>query len=116
MLTTILAYLIISLYFVIDHYVRQGDQAKSLSRGQYDRGSTVLIGIAFAISGLGMLASPGLDFEKIGLIPDVWLVGWIGISIMGSGLLLRLWANRTLGAFYTRTFPANASFINRILA
>lgn len=103
MLTTLLAYLVVGLYFVIDTCARQGDEARSLARGQHDRGSTGLVGAAFAISGLTLLAAPVLNHVQAGRLPFAMWAGWTGIVVMGASLLLRLWANRTLGAFYTRT-------------
>jgi protein-S-isoprenylcysteine O-methyltransferase Ste14 len=103
MLTILLAYFIIGLYFVIDNCARQSNQAKSLERGQYDRRSTVLVSVAFAISALALLAAPFLNRFHIGYFPLAVWMGWIGVIVMGFSLLLRWWANRTLGAFYTRT-------------
>ncbi len=103
MFTTLLAYLVVGLYFVIDTCARQGDQARSLSCGQCDHGSTVLLSVAFGISALALLLAPALNHLQIGYFPFAAWVQWIGVVVMSIGLLLRLWANRTLGAFYTRT-------------
>lgn len=103
MLTTLSAYLMIGLFMLIDSRARQGKQAKSLERGQYDQKSTVLLAAAFAISALALLAAPLLSRFQIGRIPLAMEVGWIGVIVMGLSLLLRLWANKTLGVFYTRT-------------
>ncbi len=46
MFTTLLAYLLIGVFLFLDRHTRQGYQAKSLERGQYDRGSTTLITVA----------------------------------------------------------------------
>jgi hypothetical protein len=75
MLTTLLAYLAAGHYFVIDICARQGNQARSLVRGQYDRGSTVLIGAAFTISGLMLLAAPVLNDVQAGRFP---FGAWVG--------------------------------------
>jgi protein-S-isoprenylcysteine O-methyltransferase Ste14 len=94
---------LIGLFILIDSRARQGDQARSLERGQYDRGSTILLSVAFAISALALLAAPLLNHFHLGDFPLATWVGWMGVIIMGISLSLRLWANTTLGAFYTRT-------------
>jgi protein-S-isoprenylcysteine O-methyltransferase Ste14 len=103
LLTTLLAYLLLGLFIFIDNRARQGKQAKSLERGQYDQGSTSLLSVAFAISALALLSAPLLNYFHLGDFPLAMWVGWIGVVIMGISLLLRLWANMALGAFYTRT-------------
>jgi Isoprenylcysteine carboxyl methyltransferase (ICMT) family len=35
-------------------------------------------------------------------------VAWGGVALMGGGLVLRVWAARVLGAFYTRTLRTSA--------
>jgi protein-S-isoprenylcysteine O-methyltransferase Ste14 len=101
MFTTLIAYLELGAFIFIDRHARQGQQAKSLERGEYDRGSTTLVTIAFAISALALLAAPFLNVFRFGNLA-AW-TGWVGVIAMGFSLLLRLWANRTLGSFYTRT-------------
>ncbi len=103
MITTLLAYLMIGGFFLIDHYARQGSQARSLERGEYDRGSTTLVSAAFLVSALALLAAPFLNHFHEGCLPGWAGVGWVGVGLMGLSLLLRLWANTTLGGFYTRT-------------
>jgi protein-S-isoprenylcysteine O-methyltransferase Ste14 len=101
MFTTLSAYFGLGLFIFIDRHARQGHQAKSLERGEYDQGSTTLLTVAFAISALALLAAPLLNVFRFGSLA-IW-TSWIGIIAMSLSLLLRLWANRTLGAFYTRT-------------
>jgi protein-S-isoprenylcysteine O-methyltransferase Ste14 len=103
MVTTLLAYLLIGVFLYIDRHARQGPQARSLERGQYDRGSTPLVAIAFAVSVLALLAAPLLNQLQLGRFPPAMRAGWAGVVLMGLSLVLRVWANRTLGAFYTRT-------------
>jgi protein-S-isoprenylcysteine O-methyltransferase len=50
---------------------------------------------------LALLAAWLLHPFKIGSLP-AW-VGWFGLIVALCGVLLRWWANRALGAFYTRT-------------
>ncbi len=103
MLTTVLAYLLIGLFFVVESRLRIGHEAKSLDKKPSDRGSTNLLVVAFLLTGLGLLAAPVLNYYQIGRLTFSTFVGWIGIAISLCGLALRLWAYRTLGQFYTRT-------------
>jgi protein-S-isoprenylcysteine O-methyltransferase Ste14 len=100
-LTTILGYLVLAGFFLTESRIRTGQEAKSFERGQFDRRSTATIGIAYLISTLALIASWFLNKFKIGTLP-AW-VGWLGIIVALCGLLIRWWANRALGAFYTRT-------------
>ena len=100
-MTTILGYLILAGFFLTESQIRTGREAKSFERGQFDQRSTVYIGIAYLISMLALLVSWLLNKFKIGMLP-AW-IGWLGIVVALCGLLLRWWANRALGAFYTRT-------------
>src|SRR5262249_1165964 len=103
MLPTIVAYLLIGCFMVLQRAMRQGEQAKSLKPEQFDRGSTRLIGRAFILAILVMIAAPVSNAFQIGRVGK-GAVGWAGIGVMLGGLALRSWANRTLGRFYTSTF------------
>jgi protein-S-isoprenylcysteine O-methyltransferase Ste14 len=104
MLTTILAYVFILLYFVaIEGRMRQGEEAKSLQRGKHDLGSTHLLSLAIPITCLVLLFAPVLNHLQLGRVTSGSRLGWIGIIMMLGGLTLRAWAHKTLGAFYTRT-------------
>src|SRR5262249_29354442 len=81
----------------------QGEQAKSLRPEQYDRGSTRLIGQAFFVAIIALIAAPILNAFQIGRLGKATLIGWAGIALMLGGLGLRIWANQTLGKFYTST-------------
>lgn len=103
MLTTVLAYSLIVIFFVIERRMRIGQEAKSLERGPSDRGSTSLIGLALIVSVLALLGAPILGYLHIGTLPFSVIVGWLGISLGLLGLAVRVWAFKTLGQFYTRT-------------
>jgi protein-S-isoprenylcysteine O-methyltransferase Ste14 len=96
-----LAYGLIILFIVIERLLRRGQSAKTLKTQPQDRGSTLAIGISF---GWGMLVLVIAAFLH-GPIPGALssTLSWIGIGMMLLGLLLRIWAARTLGEFYTRT-------------
>src|SRR5229473_3604426 len=100
MLTTVLGYLVVMQFFYLDRS-RRGAEASSFEAGEFDRRSTLFIGIAYLISMLALLASWLFNGLNIGALA-AW-AGWLGLGIAVLGLLLRWWANRVLGAFYTRT-------------
>jgi protein-S-isoprenylcysteine O-methyltransferase Ste14 len=103
MLTTILAYLLIGLFFVIEGRTRKGQQAQSLDRGQFDQKSTAYIGIAYLVAGLGLLLAPVLNYFGIGPIAFPAYIGWVGLFVAVMGIAMRFWGNYVLGEFYTRT-------------
>jgi len=100
-LTTVLGYLILAGFFFTESRIRTGQEAKSFERGQFDQRSTAYIGIAYAISMFALVTSWLFNKFNIGTLP-AW-TGWLGLLVTLCGLLLRWWANRVLGAFYTRT-------------
>jgi protein-S-isoprenylcysteine O-methyltransferase Ste14 len=109
MLTTICAYLLIGIFFLgIEGRLRQGQEAKSLQAGQFDHGSTALIGVAVQTSFVTLLLAPVLNHLQIGQIRHGAFVGGFGLAIMMGGIALRYWAAKTLGEFYTRTLLLKA--------
>lgn len=100
-ITTLLGYFILIVFFYTEGRLRRGAEAKSFEEGQFDRRSTRFLGYAYSISLLVLLASWILNGIQLGGLPH-W-VGWLGVVIALGGLLMRAWANRILGAFYTRT-------------
>src|SRR5262249_24546636 len=83
-------------------------QAQSLDAGAADRNSTRLIGAALLASMLAMLLAPLLNRLRRGQNAIPTSLGWAGLGLMLSGIGLRTWANKTLGAFYTRTLRVTA--------
>jgi len=102
MLTTTLAYLLILLFSLLEGRLRKGQPAATFQAGQFDRQSTRRLGLAYTLAILGLLAAPLLNILSIGHILSI-LTTWIGLAILLAGIGLRVWANRFLGAFYTRT-------------
>lgn len=96
------AYSLIGCFFVVERLLRRGKAARSLEEGQADRGSTRAIGAAFGLALLAVIAAPLLNRINIGHIRHKPLA-WSGIVAMLAGLVLRVWALRVLGSFYTRT-------------
>lgn len=101
-MTTLCAYAIIAAFLVTEQRLRQGNAAKSRDTGPADRNSTRRVGEAFAVMFLLLLLAPILNVYGVGTIPIAWLA-WLGVILMVIGLGVRVSANRTLGAFYTRT-------------
>jgi protein-S-isoprenylcysteine O-methyltransferase Ste14 len=99
--TTLFGYVVLACFFFTEGRIRSGQDAKSFKAGQFDQNTTRFIGLAFSISILAMLASWLLNFFQIGVLSG-W-IGWLGILLALFGVFIRWWANRALGAFYTRT-------------
>jgi protein-S-isoprenylcysteine O-methyltransferase Ste14 len=101
-ITTVLAYLLIVSYFVMERSLRKGQQALNLNPGLSDAGSSKLLWLSGIISILLVMAAPALNHYQIGDINFV-TIGWLGLFLMLLGLAMRYWAAKILGKFYTRT-------------
>jgi protein-S-isoprenylcysteine O-methyltransferase Ste14 len=100
--TAILAYLLIGCYFVIERSLRKGEIALSLRVGAADHHSSTAIWVSGLAGIFLVLMAPILNTHHLGAWNSPY-VGWMGIFSMLVGLILRYWAARTLGVFYTRT-------------
>jgi len=89
-------------FFLIEHFIRKGKDTKSMSRTEFDKGSTTFISIVMGIAFIIVPLSPLLNSLKIGMFFSVW-VGAVGVVIGVLGLLIRYFAFSTLGRFFTRT-------------
>ena len=99
MFQIVLAYMLITGFFAIEIFLRQGTSARSLEATDSDKGSTRLIGVSF---GVAVVLPPLLDLLQVGLI--AWpIISWLGLISMLLGLGLRVWSMRVLGAYYSRT-------------
>ncbi|HLY25727.1 MAG TPA: isoprenylcysteine carboxylmethyltransferase family protein [Aggregatilineales bacterium] len=108
-MTTIIAYVLIASFFILEGRLRQGHEAKTLETTEADRGSTRRIGAAFGTCILLMVVAPILNALSIGKI--TWhptLLGWSGVVLVILCLALRVWAARVLGAYYTRTLRVSS--------
>jgi protein-S-isoprenylcysteine O-methyltransferase len=108
LITNLLAYALLGIFFASERRLRQGRPAQSLEAGAADRHSTRAIGGALLVSMLSLLLAPGLNRlgrMRMTLRPTV---GWAGLAMMASGIALRTWANTVLGASYTRTLRVEA--------
>ena len=100
-ITTLIGYFMLVVFFYTEGRLRRGPEAKSFEEGEFDRRTTRLLGYAYFASLLALLAVWVLNGIRLGALPE-W-VGWLGVFLALAGLLMRAWANRVLGEFYTRT-------------
>jgi protein-S-isoprenylcysteine O-methyltransferase Ste14 len=101
-ITTVFAYFLIACYFVVERSLRKGKQALNLKPGTADAGSSQVLWIGGVMIILLVIAAPVLNFYQIGYWNNS-NIGWLGLILMLGGLVVRYWAARTLGEFYTRT-------------
>jgi protein-S-isoprenylcysteine O-methyltransferase Ste14 len=99
---SIIALIILFLYFSIERFYRIGKDAKTLVKTKYDKGSTNLTGFAYLTSWLIILTSTVLCYFNKVCFYNKW-ISWIGVIISVSGFSIRLFALFSLGKFYTRT-------------
>lgn len=99
-ITTLLGYFILLVFFYAERRLRRGETAMSTQAADIDRRSTRYLGLAYAVSILALLAAWMLNALGVGHLP-LW-VAWLGVVVAFCGLLLRTWANRVLGRFYMR--------------
>src|SRR5262249_44412664 len=90
-------------FLILQRLLRRGEQAKSLRPGREDRGTTILLGIAFGLSLLALVLAPFLNAVEVARLELGPASGWTGIAMMVAGLALRWWASVVLGRFYTST-------------
>jgi protein-S-isoprenylcysteine O-methyltransferase Ste14 len=102
LLPAIICYGLLAVFFVLEQALRRGPEAKSLESTAFDRGTTQAIGLAFLSCLLLVLIAPLLSRVGVGKF-GAPVMAWAGIGSMILGISLRVWANQTLGASYTRT-------------
>ncbi len=101
-ITTVSAYFLIACFFVMERALRKGKQALNLKPGLADAGSSQVLWVSGVMSILLVIAAPILNADQIGYWNNA-SVAWLGLVLMLSGLVVRSWAAKTLGEFYTRT-------------
>jgi protein-S-isoprenylcysteine O-methyltransferase len=99
----VIALVLLLVFLLTERAVRQGDAARDTSRGEHDAGSSVSIGVAYGLSIAAVGFAPFFNARGIAQIPLPDWVAWLGVALMACGIALRIWANRVLGAYYTRT-------------
>lgn len=96
-------YGLIAAFIASERFLRQGEAATSLEEEAADKGTTKGIGTALGAGIVMLLLAPLLNRRHIGKLPGRWRLFPVGVAAMVTGLLLRGWSNRVLGAAYTRT-------------
>jgi protein-S-isoprenylcysteine O-methyltransferase Ste14 len=99
--TTLLGYFILLVFFYAERRLRRGGAARSFEAGASDRHPTRYLGLAYGVSILALLAAWVFNVLRAGMLP-LW-VAWAGVFLALCGLFMRTWANRVQGRFYTRT-------------
>jgi protein-S-isoprenylcysteine O-methyltransferase Ste14 len=90
-------------FFLSEFVLRSAGSARRLATSAEDRATTWLI-IAAYVACVIALNLPALHAWAL---PDG--VAWAGLAAAALGTLLRAWAMRTLGQFYTRTLQVGAA-------
>ena len=103
MLTTVVAWSLLVSFLVLQRVMRRGEEARSLQASAADRGSTRLLGAAFLLGALALVAAPVLNAQGIAESSHGPVIGWIGVAVLICGLALRLWSQAVLGRYYTST-------------
>ncbi|MFN8475235.1 MAG: isoprenylcysteine carboxylmethyltransferase family protein [Anaerolineae bacterium] len=83
-------------FVLIELILRRGRTARSWAAGESDRGTTAAILGAYALTALA------LSVTLPGPVWPVWLQ-WLALGLACVGVIVRVWAFRALGQFYTRT-------------
>jgi protein-S-isoprenylcysteine O-methyltransferase Ste14 len=102
-----IAFLLMIVFLVAERLLRRDHASRSLEKTEEDRGTTLLIGIAFAISWLALLCSVELHILTIAIMHPPILFNVVGAAVMICGIALRIVAARTLGRSYTRTLQTS---------
>ena len=97
-----LAYALLTGFFLIERYVRRGKDTKNMNRTKHDKGSTTLISIAMGTAFIIIPLSPLFNYLGFGLVFNIW-IGTAGILFGVLGLFIRYLAFTTLGRFFFRT-------------
>jgi protein-S-isoprenylcysteine O-methyltransferase Ste14 len=82
--------------------LRKGETAKSVAPTTADRGSSALIIAAYAVAVVAF-STDLLPSFALGLA-----VAWVGVVVGMLGFVIRIWAMRVLGEFYTRRLVTTA--------
>ena len=98
----IFAYIVYAGFFVIERFVRRGQDTKNMSRTTHDKGSTTFISIVMGMAIILLPISPLLNWLGIGEICILW-ISILGLFFGIAGLITRYIAFTTLGRFFSRT-------------
>jgi protein-S-isoprenylcysteine O-methyltransferase len=106
----IVAFALLLGFFVWEGRSRKSAEASSFARGKFDRGSTTLLVVVFSLGFELILAALILNWLGFGIgrMSFISLTAWVGVVVMLGGVALRVWANETLGRYFTRTLRVQA--------
>jgi len=90
-------------FFALEAFTRQPGSASSMDTSSDDQGTTRIIVIAYALA-----TDLPLLLRRLPVLQLPPVAGPIGLTVQASGLALRAWSMRTLGASYTRTLRTDA--------
>lgn len=99
------AFSLVVTFFALERFLRRGAAAQSLTAGKADRTTTIQLAGAYVLTLLTSLIAVS---SPVGRLPRWRVVETTGLITMIAGLLLKAWAMRTLGRFYTRTLRVEA--------
>ncbi len=86
----------------MEFFLRKGETAKSVSPTAADRGSSALIVAAYALA-VAAVSTHFLPTAELGRV-----AAWVGVAAGILGFVIRIWAMRVLGEFYTRRLVTTA--------
>lgn len=102
MFINLLPFIIFAIYyFLTEGVLRKGTSGKSIKRGKYDKGSTLFVVCTFIFSFIILIQATIINFENNNSDNNLSVIA--GTLLMITGLLIRVNAAQTLGAFYSRT-------------
>jgi protein-S-isoprenylcysteine O-methyltransferase Ste14 len=90
--------------FLVMELLRRGATAKKVVPTATDRGTSALILAAYVLAVVAISSHllPRVD------LPAPAITAWVGVGIGLLGFVIRIWAMRVLGRFYTRTLVTTA--------
>jgi len=95
------AYCLFIGFFLIERFVRKGENTKNMGRTKFDRGSTTVVSIVMGTAFVTIPFAPLMNYFNICGIFNLWL-SVAGIIVGAMGLVIRYMAFKTLGRFFTR--------------
>lgn len=110
MFINLLPFIIFAIYYVLaEGVLRKGNSAKSIKREKYDKGSTLFVAFTFISSFIILTSATIINFQDSNSSSNIGVI--IGTILMVAGLLIRVHAAKTLGAYYTRTLKTQTKQI-----
>jgi protein-S-isoprenylcysteine O-methyltransferase Ste14 len=116
------AAVVVLLLYAVESEIRSGAKARTMRAGPADRWSTIAVSVASAVPIIGFIFAMRGEKSTVlhilplwlrdpGTMPGMPIVAWVGVSVAGVGLVLRLWALLTLRQRYTRTLRVDTEHV-----